>query len=406
MEYKGIKPYGFQEKIIQDVLNEDGFYYTMVTGRQIGKTLLLINLLLYFAINKPRSTILWVSPYYSMAIKVLTQILDAIDGTGIVNEANKSEKIISLSTGTRIYFRSAEKPETIRGLSVNYCFIDEAQDVFDDAFYKSILPTLTAVGRKLLIAGTPKRKTWFYTYFKRGADINQKKYYSYSAPSSVSPYVDASFIEEQRRALPDGIFRQEFLAEWVDGEGAVFQNIKESCNLSNWPQSKEKTFGGLDIGTKDDYSVLTILDRAGQTLYIWRGRHLSYSEIIKNVKQIGTRYNASILVEINGVGDPIYEQLQNDYKKVEAFVTNNNSKNNIITKLISDIQDMELSLPSKELFEPLQSELEAFEYSYSPKGLITYGAPNGLHDDCVMSLALANWHRTNAKSNNIYIKKI
>ena len=274
MQFKGIKPYQFQKEVIDDVLHKPGFYYTILSGRQIGKTLLLINLLLYYAINKPRCTILWVSPYYSMAIKVLSQILDAVDGSGIIKEANKSEKIISLVNGTRIYFRSAEKPETIRGLSIHYCFVDEAQDVQDDAFYKSILPTLSAVGEKLLIAGTPKRRNFHWIYYERGQSSDYPEYYSYSAPSSISPFIDPNFIEEQRRSLPDGIFRQEFLAEYIEGEGTVFRNIKECCNLSQWANSKDKCFGGLDIGTKNDYSVLTILDRVGQTQTIWRGRHL------------------------------------------------------------------------------------------------------------------------------------
>jgi phage terminase large subunit len=149
MQYKGFKPYEFQKNIIDDIIGKEDMFYTMTCGRQIGKTLLLINMLLYYAINKPKSISLWVSPYYSMAVKVLSQIIDAIEDSGIVKEANKSEKIITLVNGSRIYFRSAEKPETIRGLSVAYAFLDEAQDIDDDAFNKSILPTLTAVGREM-----------------------------------------------------------------------------------------------------------------------------------------------------------------------------------------------------------------------------------------------------------------
>ena len=141
MLYKGFKPYDFQKQIIDDILSKDDMFYTMVCGRQIGKTLLLINMLLYYGINHSRTTLLWVSPYYSMAVKVLSQILDAIEFTPITKEANKSEKIISLVNGSRIYFRSAEKPETIRGLSIDYAFLDEAQDISDDAFNKAILPT-------------------------------------------------------------------------------------------------------------------------------------------------------------------------------------------------------------------------------------------------------------------------
>ena len=112
------------------------------------------------------------------------------------------------------------------------------------------------------------------------------------------------------------------------------------------------------------------------------------------------------MVETNGIGDPIFEQLKTEYKRVEPFITNNNSKNNIINRLISDMDDMVLSLPSAELFPDLYTELEVFEYTYTPKGLIQYGAPSGYHDDIVMSLALANWHRNNAKSGNIIIKNI
>src|SRR5210317_213733 len=216
MLYKGFKPYDFQKQIIDDILNKDDMFYTMVCGRQIGKTLLLINMLLYYSINFPRTTLLWVSPYYSMAVKVLSQILDAIEFTPITKEANKSEKIISLVNGSRIYFRSAEKPETIRGLSIDYAFIDEAQDVSDNAFNKSILPTLSAKGKKCLIAGTPKSKNWFYLYFQRGED---KNYNSYTAPSTISPYISEEFIKEQKESLPPSIFNQEFLAQWQEGDG-------------------------------------------------------------------------------------------------------------------------------------------------------------------------------------------
>jgi phage terminase large subunit len=406
MEFKGIKPYEFQEEIINDVINGDAFYYTLVTGRQIGKTLLLINLLLYFGINNPKTIILWVSPVYSQAVKVLSQILDAMDGASIIKEANKSEKIISFINGSRIYFRSAERPETIRGLAVNYCFIDEAQDISDEAFNKSILPTLTAAGKKLMVAGTPKRKNWFYNYFKRGQETYHKKYLSYTAPSSISPYVSAEFIEEQRQVLPYDIFRQEFLAEWVAGQGVVFKNIDECCVLNEWPKTNEKNFGGLDIGTHTDYTVLTILDRVGRVIYIDRYKDIEYSQIIRKTKEIGLKYNANILVETNGVGDPVFEMLKKEYHKITPFTTTNKSKQNLITQLISDMEDMSVQLPSKELFPALYNELHEFEYEYSPSGLLTYSAPAGLHDDTVMSLALANWHRISAPSSKIIVKKI
>jgi hypothetical protein len=390
MQYKGFKPYEFQKKIIDDILKKDDMFYTLVCGRQIGKTLLLINMLLYYGINKPKTTLLWVSPFYSMAVKVLSQIIDAIELTPITKEANKSEKIITLINGTRIYFRSAEKPETIRGLAIDYCFIDEAQDVSDGAFNKAILPTLTAKGKKCLIAGTPKSKNWFYQYFHRAEENN---YNSYTAPSSISPYVSAEFLEEQKQSLPPSIYEQEFEAKWQEGDGEVFTGVDNVCILGEWTKNNQPTIAALDVGTKQDYSVLTIMDQQGKVVYMWRQRGIEYSEIVSKVVYLCKQYKSTLYVEANGVGDPIVEMIKKQYKQTYAFITTNSSKENIVRRLISDIADMLIELPSVNLFEPLYKELHAFQYKYLPSGKVSYAAMAGFHDDCVMSLAICNWNR-------------
>lgn len=391
--YRGFSPYSFQKEIIDVVLNGDNFFTTLVCGRQIGKTLLLINILLYYAINKPKSTILWVSPYYSMSIKVLTQILDAIENSGIVRDANKSDKIITLINGSRIWFRSAEKPETIRGLSVNYAFLDEAQDIADSSVNKDILPTLTAAGKKCLIAGTPKAKNWFYTFFMRGMGNDDPKYKSFNAPSSISPYVSKQFLDEQEKSLPPAIFRQEYMAEFQEGDGEVFSNIDGVCILDQWVSTNKPTVGGLDLGTKQDYSVLTIMDEIGRVVYIWRERGLEYTQIVDKVVYLCNQYKTSLYVEANSIGDAVYDMIKKKYKNVKPFVTSNTSKENIIRRLISDISDGNVELPSPNLFNPLYQELQMFQYKFLPSGKISYQAMSGAHDDTVMSLAICNWNR-------------
>jgi hypothetical protein len=404
MKFKGFKPYDFQKQIIDDILSKDDMFYTMVCGRQIGKTLLLINMLLYYSINNPRTTLLWVSPYYSMAVKVLSQILDAIEFTPITKEANKSEKIITLINGSRIYFRSAEKPETIRGLSIDYAFLDESQDISDDAFNKAILPTLTAKGKKCLVAGTPKSKNWFYTYFQRGSE---KNYNSYTAPSSISPYVSEEFLKEQKESLPPAIFNQEFEAQWQEGDGEVFTNIDGVCILDSWLSTRDRTYGGLDIGTKQDYTVLTILDRDGRTVHMWRERGLEYSQIVDKVVYLCKQYKTSLMIEANGIGDPVYEMIRKKYRDVKPFITTNTSKENIIRRLISDIADSNIELPSPNLFQPLYQELQMFQYKYLPSGKVSYEAMSGFHDDTVLSLAICNWLRIeNPQSRKLHISSL
>lgn len=64
---------------------------------------------------------------------------------------------------------------------------------------------------------------------------------------------------------------------------------------------------------------------------------------------------------------------------------------------MGDIQDNAIELPSHNLFPSLSEELEIFEYEVLPSGKIRYTHPQGFHDDCVISLAMANWNRVNSK---------
>ncbi len=399
MQIRGFKPHKKQKEIIDSVLKGTEFYHAVVVGRQFGKTLMSINLLMYFGINNNNSKILWVSPVYSQATKVFQQIFQILQPAGLVKSANKADFIIQLINGTTIYFKSSERPETIRGLSINYAFIDEAQDCKDIAWKQSILPTLSAAGKKCIITGTPKRKNWFYDVFMLGKSQTHTNHKSYHGSSVDSPYVSKEFIEEQKRTLPPKIFKQEFLAEWQDNEGAVFQGLDKVCINEVWPdQNQSKVYAGLDIGNKGDYSVLTIIDELGRVLYMWRDNRIEYSQIADKVAEICRHYKVrDLLVETNGVGDPVFEMIKKRYSRTSPLFQTNQTKENIIRRLMGDIQDTTLELPSFNLFPTLQEELEIFEYEVLPSGKIRYTHPQGFHDDAVISLAIANWNRVNPK---------
>ena len=42
-------------------------------------------------------------------------------------------------------------------------------------------------------------------------------------------------------------------------------------------------------------------------------------------------------------------------------------------------------------WEVLTAEMKRYEYSTGPTGQVSYSAPSGYHDDCVMALALGVW---------------
>ena len=93
-----------------------------------------------------------------------------------------------------------------------------------------------------------------------------------------------------------------------------------------------------------------------------------------------------ILAESNAMGDPIIEQLFNEGLPVEPFRMTNSSKKAIIDSLVLAFERREIRiLPDSTLI----AELQAFEVERLPSGLLRYNAPHGLHEDTVISLALA-----------------
>jgi hypothetical protein len=86
--------------------------------------------------------------------------------------------------------------------------------------------------------------------------------------------------------------------------------------------------------------------------------------------------------------------LRAEVRKLRDWTTNNTNKVEGIRSLIYDIQGGTLMLPSKDFFPHLYQELSAYSYRISPNGTMTFNAPSGFFDDCVMSLMLANEART------------
>lgn len=400
MKLEGFRPYPKQREILENIISSDAMYHTMVNGRQSGKSTTLLGLILYYSINKEKSVCLYTAPTYGQINKILVQIMDTLQPTGIIVSANKASYEIKLSNGSIIYFRSTERADSIRGLAVDYLFCDESQDIKTSDFQKSILPTTTARGKKVVLGGTPKKRGFFFDYYNMGKSEDFSNHTSYHFPSWESPYVSKEFIEEQKRTLPPKIFSQEFEAKWQENEGSVFQNLGGVCINDNWPARDRnmKVYAGLDIGSKDDYTVLVILDEIGRCLYVWRQNHIAYSDIVEKVVKTCKHYKVNeLLCEVNGVGDPLFEQIKKQYSRATPFFQTNQTKENTIRRLMGDIQDQVLELPSVNLMPDMMNELEIYEYEILASGKIRYTHPQGMHDDIVDALAMANWSRVNPK---------
>ena len=351
-----------------------------------------MNLLLKWALEDNGSVSMWVSPVYSQAKKVFTELTNTIAGTGLTKSVNKSELTITFINGSVIYFRSGEREDTLRGYTLNYLVVDEAAYIKDNVWIEVLRPTVLVNGKKVLFISTPKGKNWFHQVALRGMSEEYPTYKTFFATSFDTPFITPEELEEAKMSLPETIYKQEILAEFIDDGGEVFGSLKSSCILPSYPSHdpSKKYYAGLDFGRQNDYTVLTILNSEGEMVDFYRERQKSWDIIISEVVAKLKKWRPICFAEVNSIGDVLYEQIKKQYPSVQPFITNSDSKQNMIEDLIMGMNESKIILPSPDLNTDLYKELSVFTYEYSPKTRkIKYGSPNGFHDDTVISLALS-----------------
>ncbi len=401
MEIKGFRPHKGQQRVIDTIVTGKEKYVTVVSPRQQGKSLLLINLILYYGINDKDCKIGIVAPIYQQARKLMEDLYEAIKDSGIVEHTNFSNHEIKLRTGSKIYFRSSEREDGLRGYTFNYLFMDEAAYQTEDAYNKAIQPTALVHGKKVVLFSTPRGRDWFYNMFQLGQDPAYPNYASCRMEQFENPYINKEEIEGAKLTLPEAIYRAEYLGEFLEGESMVFQNFKTNT-FNKYPNPKGKVYIGVDLG-QSDYTVAVAMDQSGNVIEVYRDNNKDWETMQSNILQLARKYKGTIMIETNSMGTVIFETIKKQYPDTHPFVTSNKSKNEIVESLILAFNEKQIAIPDEGLFPELHQELEVFEMSYNPKTRnVKYAARPPFHDDIVMALCISNYNRLQNKTYGTY----
>lgn len=368
-------------------------------GRRGGKTELAENEIIKRAVDKPSIQY----PYWLVAptfrqVKSINwtrlKILLKPDNEWRFNEQELYAEHPRFKT--RIELKGSDNEESLRGVGLSGVVMDECATIKANVWPEIIRPMLADRQGWALFISTPKGRNWFYDLFIRGlgTDPNWK---SWKYPTSINKYIHADEIEQARKDMSERLFRQEFLAEFLDDETGVFKRVR-SCIVGDWINPIVGRFYviGVDLAKSEDFTVLTVIDsKTREVVWIERFQDIDWREQKIRIQRLAARYNNALcVIDATGVGDPIVEDLQNAgislyYDKGRpGFRFTNESKNQLIEQLAIAIEQRQLTFPNHEI---LVNELMNYEYAITDNGRIKYGAPSGKHDDCVISLALAVW---------------
>lgn len=396
VELKGPKLFRWQSDVLTSLfLNWKGTIHTIKSKRQVGKSILLENILLKTAIEKKSTDSFVVSPTNAQASKIFGELLKAIKNTPVYRNHNSSSLVITFHNSSHIYFKSAEQRDNLRGYTVTGVLcIDEAAYVSDDVI-ADILPWVDANQSPVILTSTPVgRQGLFYKFFSEGLNDNRIKYFSYD----WSKYDTSALLTDERkefykRTLPKQKYITDILGEFLDGESSVFGEyggvMSNSINTLN-----KSIYFGIDWGSGvgGDETVICIMNSERQMIDIVHFNDKDETQTIEEIIRLAKKYNPTkITVETNSIGRVFYglldKALKNNGLKVQlkGFNTTNESKARIINELQVGIQNKDIVLKDD---INLQTQLSMYEMKISSTGKRIYNAKTGYHDDMIIAAAI------------------
>lgn len=370
------------------IKQESKRFNVLCCGRRWGKSFLGCDLVVHPALQ--RYPVGWFSPSYKMLIEVWRDIKALL--APVTARCSEVDRRIELVTGGVVEFWSLDNPDAGRGRKYKRVIIDEAAMVpkLELAWQDGIRPTLTDYGGDAWFLSTPKGKNYFYTLYMRGQDECSGEWASWQMPTIANPYMPAGEVELARNDMPALSFAQEYLAEFNDDASGVFRRVNEAIDAGRTANEDRKPdyryFMGVDLARVNDFTVLTVFDDTGRQVYHERFNQISWSRQIDAIVRVAKLYNALVVIDSTGVGDPIYQEVIQKYGNVIKCVLNNTNKRQMVDNLAVALDNSRVRL----MDIPVQTaELQAYEYDVTDFGNVRMNAPSGMHDDCVMSMVLA-----------------
>lgn len=307
-------------------------------------------------------------------------------------QLSETERRMDFPSGGMIAIRSTHYPDLLRGEGLDFAVLDEAAFMEPTVWPQIVRPMLLERKGRALFLSTPFGRNWFWELFQLGAYSDEAQWATFHFSASDNPLIDPLELAEIRRTTPDRIFREEYLAHFLDDAGQVFRGIREAATAPRdaHPQPGARYIAGVDWGRDHDYTCIAIFHaESGQMVALDRFNQIGWAFQRGRLKALCERWRPAVVwAEENSIGAVNIEALRAEGLPVRPFQTTARSKPALIEGLALAIERREIALLPD---ETLLRELAAYALERLPGGGYRYTAPFGLHDDTVMATALA-WH--------------
>ncbi len=411
----GFKPFLYQKEFIQTF--KDNQFTAARWCRQSGKTFIIAALLLWYATTHPNNAIGVVGPSWRQTKRILSRIATFTRSLppGIAFKPQRTQ--IHFTNGSTIE-AFPNNPETIRGPTLHVVYADEFNFVPNDQeLYDAILYTLGTTDGKFVCSSTPWHSDSIFFKIFNHKDFSDFKTSHVPFEKALSPKgpLKSGIIQKIKTQMGDDPtrWRREMEAEWAEDDDVwLTQSLIASCigttqtcgeDLQEFnPETSHNGdfFAGLDLAQTKDYSVLCVIEKQNNKLYL---RHLKifqqptlYAHVLGYIKTLQDRWGGfeKIRVDFTREGPSIIADMEN------AGINNAEGVNFSVPRKSEMASLLKQRMASQSFFYPLMSwerpyrgdlctELNVERYCLRKDGNIGYYHPNGTHDDVFWATALA-----------------
>ena len=305
----------------------------------------------------------------------------------LVKRKLDNQMFVELSNGSTIKLVGSDKFEK-RNVGTNPIGVVFSEfSITEPQVWEFVRPILKVNGGWAVFNFTPRGKNHAW---KTLQIAKQNGWYNEILTVEDTDVLTREDIEQEKReGMPQDLADQEYYCKFIDGASSVFKRIDENIHHEKINLQYGKRYQmGVDLAKHQDYTVISIVDL--HTFHLIKQiklDHIDWSEQKEIIVKEAKYWNkARAFIDSTGVGDPIVEDLKK-LISVEPFHFNETSRKQLLNNLQILFEQDKIKIPED---QELIDELKSMQYELVGQK-VKMKVPEGLHDDRIMSLALAYW---------------
>jgi len=206
----------------QTVWNDPTRFKVVAAGRRTGKSRLAAYLLIVRALQSVKGQVFYVAPTQGQARDIMWQTILEV-GHSVIVSSHVNNLQFKLINGSMISLKGADRPETMRGVSLKFLVMDEYADMKPEVWEQILRPALADLKGDALFIGTPMGRNHFYDLYQHGLSGEDDTFASFHFTSFDNPLLDPEEINAAKKSMSSFSFRQEFLASFEAAGGELFK---------------------------------------------------------------------------------------------------------------------------------------------------------------------------------------